>query len=71
MAAKDDQSIGLHSKAEKATFILGVPPVELPREGLYEVLVLADGQMVERQTFYAHQYREPSDAEDETGGPQG
>lgn len=68
IARKDDQSIILHDKRDKATFVLDVPPFELPREGLYEVWVLADGQMVERQTVYAYQYREDSDAGDEAHG---
>ena len=64
LARKDDQSIVLHDKREKKTFILNVPPFELPREGQYEVRGLADGQMIDTQTFYAYIYREDHDAED-------
>lgn len=40
-------------RAEKRNLIIPVPPVKLNHDGLYDFVVLADGQEIDRQQFGA------------------
>jgi hypothetical protein len=76
---RDDLVIGrgqileldFQERAAKHNLIIPVPPVQLHHDGLYDFVVLADGQEIDRQQFVARVPGGSQDAPNEPESPEG
>jgi hypothetical protein len=59
-------------RSAKGVLVIPVPPLPLPRAGMYDFIVLADGQEIDRQQFAATLREDSADAPDDesTEGPE-
>jgi hypothetical protein len=67
-ARAEGPTIDFPDRATKIEFVVEVPPIPLEHSGLYDLVVLANGQEIDRQQFQAAS-QEPVDEQDDAEGP--
>ena len=61
-----DMAVEFQDRIAKINVIIGIPPLPMNHEGLYDVVIKADGQEIDRQQFAARLIQPPG-VQPETG----